>query len=113
MILLLSLGQVKNVVKFTQTSLGGFPEHPNDQKNKGQAAARDTGINWSGYSEVKFEVQPLLVFNQVFPKLYKVSNVGNKGSHWEQQNKFSKKIASSGDWTQNLLIITLMFYWLC
>ena len=63
MILLLSLGQVKNVVKFTQTSLGGFPEHPDGQKNKGQAAARDTGINWSGYNELKFEVQSLLVLN--------------------------------------------------
>ena len=43
-----------------QTSLGGFPDHPNAEKNKGKAAARDTGINWSGYNEVKFEVKQLL-----------------------------------------------------
>ena len=50
-------------MKFEQTSLGGFPDHPNAEKNKGKAAARDTGINWSGYNEVKFEVKQLLGIN--------------------------------------------------
>ena len=30
----------------------------------------------------------------------------------EEQNKFSQKIVPSGDWTQDLLIIMPMFYWL-
>ena len=51
---------MKSIVKFEQTSLGGFPDHPNAQKNNGKAAARDTGINWSGYNEIKFEVKQLL-----------------------------------------------------
>ena len=40
-----------------------------------------------------------------FPKLYKVGSVGNNG---EEQNNFSKKVTSSGDWTWDLLYSTLM-----
>ena len=43
----------------------------------------------------------------VFPKLYKVGNAANKGLHGEEQNKFCKKIISSVDRAQNLLVYTL------
>ena len=38
-----------------------------------------------------------VVFNQVFPKLYKVGNIANKGLRGEEQNELSQKIALSGD----------------
>ena len=37
----------------------------------------------------------------------------NSGSHGEEWNESSQKIAASGDWTKDLLIIILMMYWLC
>ena len=49
---------------------------------------------------------------RVFPKLYKVANVANKGLHKEKQDRFSQKIVPRWDWTQNFLIIILMLYWL-
>ena len=45
-----------------------------------------------------------LFYHQVFPKLYKVGNVVNKGSRGEEQNKFSQKIAPSGDQTQDTML---------
>ena len=33
---------------------------------------------------------------RVFPQLYKVDNVANKGLHAEEQNKFNQKIAPVG-----------------
>ena len=52
----------------------------------------------------------LIILNRVFPKLYKVGNVANKGLHREKQNKFNQKLAFSGDWNQDLLIIMPMLY---
>ena len=34
---------------------------------------------------------------QVFPRIDDSDNVGNKGLHKEEQNKFSQKVTSSGD----------------
>ena len=36
------------------------------------------------------------IFNRVFPKLYKVDNIVNKGLHWKVKNKFSQKILKVG-----------------
>ena len=35
--------------------------------------------------------------NQIFPKLYEVDNVDNKGLHGEEKNIFSQKITPNGD----------------
>ena len=53
------------------------------------------------------------LFHRVLPKSYKVNNIANKVLHWKVQNKFSQKMFPYGHWTQDLLIITLMLYWLC
>ena len=45
-----------------------------------------------------------LIYHQVFPKLYKFGNVVNKSFHGEEQNKFSQKIAPSGDQTQDTML---------
>ena len=50
----------------------------------------------------------LVISIRVSPKLYKIGNIANKGVHGEQQNKFSKKNASSDDKAHDLLVYTLM-----
>ena len=41
----------------------------------------------------------------VFPKLHKVGNVANKGLHRKSKINPAKEIASSGDRTQDLLVL--------
>ena len=54
---------------------------------------------WIRYSHSHWWV----FLTRIFPKRDDYDNIGNKGLHRGEQNKFSKKVTSSGDWTWDQL----------
>ena len=58
-----------------------------------------SSANYDDASMVFFKIDcfSFKIHNRVFLKVYDSGNIGNKGLHREEQNKFSKKVNTSGD----------------
>ena len=72
----------------------------------------------SKYKRWKFQICGHLCqisFSVILPflsNLASIYNVANKSLHGEEQNKFNQIIVPIRDWTQDLLIVMPMLYWL-